>query len=441
VEDERRGGAWRRFSLHVRVRLRQGWRRARWAFVPTLVGAGTAAVAYLISVHLLGHTLPIFAPTAAWLCLGCTLGVALGEVFLRLFGAGVIQIFAVLVISALAARIVDRGEMLTYQAGVQAIVVTAMPVGAMVDGGFGRWSDALVGAVLALFVAALLPVRAIQRPRRRAQAALTELSDLLRALGEALRLGDPDRARDALTMGRDTQQVLDNWEKTVRAARQVTTLNPALRGDRPEVQRLARGSVLADRAVRNARVVARKAESVAASGPHVHIGQTLEELSSSLRLLAVDLGSGERPSASRGRIVEAARGLDPAAYADDGWPTQTLVSVLRSLVVDVLQIGGMTASGARAQLPGDPHAMGTTATRAATGAAGAGEDEGSDDDDETVESADEADDDVQGAGDVAVGATGRPGDDGDVGPGTSDGAEAGSGTSGDEGPDDAVRAD
>src|SRR5699024_5752163 len=135
-------------------------------------------------------------------------------------------------------------------------------------------------------------VRAVRRPRRRADAALTELSDLLRALGEGLRLGDPARARDALMMGRDTQQVLDNWEKTVRSARQVTALNPALRSARPEVDRLARGSVLADRAVRNARVVARKAESVAETGPHVHIGQTLEEVSSSLRLLAAEIGSG-----------------------------------------------------------------------------------------------------------------------------------------------------
>ena len=38
-------------------------------------------------------------------------------------------------------------------------------------------------------------------------------------------------------------------------------------------------------------------------------------------------------------------------YAADGWPTQTLVSVLRSLVVDVLQIAGMSASEARDQLP------------------------------------------------------------------------------------------
>ena len=48
MADERRSGAWRRFSLHVRVRLRQGFRRARWAFAPTLVGAGTTALAYLI---------------------------------------------------------------------------------------------------------------------------------------------------------------------------------------------------------------------------------------------------------------------------------------------------------------------------------------------------------------------------------------------------------
>ncbi|MGC5615181.1 FUSC family protein [Georgenia sp. Z1491] len=367
-EDERSGRGLRHLALHIRTRLRQGSRRARWAFVPTLVAAAAAAVAFLVSSELLGHEMPIFAPTAAWLCLGftsdrqlrrvaelgvgCTLGVALGELFAALFGIGPVQVFVVLVVATMSARIVDRGELLTYQAGVQGIVVIAMPASvALTDGAIGRWTDALVGASLAFLVAAFLPDNAIRRPRRRAQAAITDLSDFLRTLGEALRLADPDLARDALTLGRDTQQVLDTWERTVRNARQVIAVNPTMRGDRAEVRRLARASVLADRAVRNARVVARKAESVVEAGPRADLARSLDALSSGLRLLAVDLGRGDRPDLSRSRITEAAHTLDPDDYAVEGWPTQTLVSVLRSLVVDVLQIAGMTAAEARTQLP------------------------------------------------------------------------------------------
>ncbi|MGC5627527.1 FUSC family protein [Georgenia sp. Z1344] len=358
----------RRLALHARTRLRQGTRRARWAFVPSVVAAAAAALAFLISSEVLGHEMPIFAPTAAWLCLGftsdrqlrrvaelgvgCTLGVALGELFASLFGVGPVQVFAVLVVATMLARVVDRGELLTYQAGIQGIVVIAMPASAAVtDGAFGRWSDALVGAALAFAVAAFLPDNAIRRPRRRAQAAITDLADLLRTLGEGLRLGDRELARDALTLGRDTQQVLDTWERTVRNARQVIAVNPTMRGDRGEVRRLARASVLADRAVRNARVVARKAESVVETGPRPDLARSLDAMSSGLRLLAVELGRGDAPDLSRTRLTEAAHTLDPDDYASDGWPTQTLVSVLRSLVVDVLQIAGMTAADARTQLP------------------------------------------------------------------------------------------
>lgn len=366
-DDGRPDGGLRRLALHTRTRVRQGFRRARWAFAPTIVAAAAAAVAYVVSSQLLGHEMPIFAPTAAFLCLGftsdrqlrrvaelgvgCTLGVGLGELFAALFGVGAIQIFFVLVLGTLAARIVDRGDLLTYQAGIQSIVVIAMPTGAMTDGAFGRWTDALVGAAIAFFVAALLPDNAIRRPRRRAQAAVTELSDMLQMLSEALRRGDPERARDALTVGRDAQQVLDNWEKTVRNARQVITVNPTMRADRTEVGRLARASVLADRAVRNARVVARKAESVVEAGPRPDLALSLDALASGLRLLALDLGRGDVPDLSQGRLAASAGTLDPDDYAVDGWPTQTLVSVLRSLVVDVLQIAGMSAADARGQLP------------------------------------------------------------------------------------------
>src|SRR5699024_11275356 len=60
----------------------------------------------------------------------------------------------VLLLATAAARFLDRGLMLTMQAGVQAIVVVALPVQAS-GGPMTRWVDALIGGLMALAAAAL----------------------------------------------------------------------------------------------------------------------------------------------------------------------------------------------------------------------------------------------------------------------------------------------
>ena len=54
----------------VSIRLRQGRDRVRNAAVPVLVAAVAAGLAYAIAHYGLGHEAPVFAPIAAWVCLG-----------------------------------------------------------------------------------------------------------------------------------------------------------------------------------------------------------------------------------------------------------------------------------------------------------------------------------------------------------------------------------
>src|SRR5690606_25225324 len=170
--------AWRRLLL--RARVRQGGSRVRAALVPVLLAAAAAGIAYGIARYGLGHAAPFFAPVAAWICLGFSpdrqlrrvaevavgvaIGVGLGDVVVRAIGSGWWQIAVVVAVSALAARFIDRGAMLTTQAGVQAIVIVALPV-AQSGGPLGRWTDALVGGAVAFAVAALTPGDPRRRPR------------------------------------------------------------------------------------------------------------------------------------------------------------------------------------------------------------------------------------------------------------------------------------
>ena len=90
-----------------------------------------------------GHPYPFFAPVSAWIALGFTtdrsvrrvaelavgvaIGVGLGDLLVHLIGNGAWQVAVVLFVAAILARFLDRGGMLTTQAGVQALVIVGLP--------------------------------------------------------------------------------------------------------------------------------------------------------------------------------------------------------------------------------------------------------------------------------------------------------------------------
>ncbi|WP_341360167.1 FUSC family protein [Georgenia sp. M64] len=359
----------RRWKVFLGVRSRLGTRRVREGFVPVLTAALTAGVAYFVSHELLGHELPMFAPIAAWIVLGhsqdrqvrrtaelgagVTIGVWLGEVFVQVFGTGAVQIAVVLLLAALAARFIDRGPLLTTQAGVQSVVIVAMPTTMVTDGALGRWSDALVGAALGLLVTALVPADVVGRSRALARTALDQLATMLATLARGLRAGDPQVAADALTMGRASQPSLDAWSSAMRSAREMVRVNPVVRGERTTVAELSRAAVLADRAMRNARVVARRAVvAVQEEGPAPDVAGHVETLAVAMGSLAAAVGRGDPPDHARALLQEVAAALAPEAYAE-GWRRQTLVSLLRSLAVDALEITGMSHGEATGELAED----------------------------------------------------------------------------------------
>ena len=364
---DRRGAVLDRWKVLLGVRARLGGRRLRDSFVPILTAAGTASLAYWVSGNLLGHSLPMFAPIAAWVALGntadrqlrrvaelgfgATLGVFLGEVFVRAFGTGVLQIGVVLLLSASAAKFLDRGVLLTTQAGVQSIVIVAMPASMLAGGALGRWSDALVGAALALLVTAALPISVTRRLRRLAREALGEIAALLGTLATGLRTGNAQLAADALAQGRRSEPDLESWATAARSAREVVRVNPSLRGERGAVAELSRACTLADRAMRNARVVSRRSVmAIQEDGPAPEIAVHVDSLAGAIGSLAAAVGRGDPPEDARRRLAAVASELAPERYADAGWRQQTLVSLLRSLAVDALQITGMTRGEALEQL-------------------------------------------------------------------------------------------
>src|SRR5690606_25794172 len=379
----------RRLLVLVRQRLRGGRRRVRAAALPVLVAAVAAGLSWAVAHYGLGHAQPFFAPIATWVCLGfsadrevrkvaelafgVTLGVGLGELVAYVIGAGVFSIMLVIVLGALLARFIDRGQMLTIQAGVQGIVIVALPVAA-IDGPTGRVTDALVGGSFALLVAILTPQDARRRARQLAAASLSDLSQMLGTAAKGLREGDPERMRDALALGRSTQGTLDDWSSVVRHAMQSARIYPTARRylpalarlqrastltDRatrtpptarrylPELARLQRASTLTDRATRNARVIARRGLAAVEQGVQDHrVADALHGLAVAAGRLGEALGSGRNTADASQVLALVTAELDPDDVEDPGWQLQTLVILMRSLTIDLLQAAGLSAAEA-----------------------------------------------------------------------------------------------
>ncbi|WP_245643330.1 FUSC family protein [Sanguibacter suarezii] len=354
-----------RAMVQLRVRVRQGSTRVRVGFWPIILVSVAASLSYGLSLWFLGHTYPFFAPVCVWICLGfstdrsmrrvaelgigVTVGVGLGELIVHRIGVGVLQIGLVLALSALVARFIDRGALLTTQAGVQAIVIVGLPMAAT-GGGFGRWTDALVGAAVAFLVAAFTPSDLRRRPRRIGGEGLIELARTFEAVAHGVRSGDPSDREAALLRGRASEPALDEWQAVTREALENSRVTASGRKYREELVSIGRSSVLVDRTMRTVRVIARRALSLP-TGPVVdQLAGLLDDLAEATRDLAEAVASGRDPRRARARIAAVAAAADPGALGSGDWQVQSLILILRSAIVDLQEAAGATPEQAREAL-------------------------------------------------------------------------------------------
>lgn len=358
----------RRTALLLRARLRQGSNRVRAAFVPVLVASGAASLAYVVSHYVVGHEYPFFAPVAAWVCLGFSsnrdirkvgelgvgvaIGVLLGELVVLWIGNGWWQVGLVLAASALLARFVDRGPMLTTQAGVQAMVIIGLPPGAGTTGPFDRWVDAVVGAAVAFAVAALIPGDPRALPRRAASDALAEFAASLDLIAQALRSRDAEDLETALVRVRASEPALQEWHSAAESAVAVARVNAVQRRFLPEIRNLQDGSVYTDRAVRSVRVLTRRALATPLAEHDVAaVAGVVERFGAGCGVLASAVSGGIDAFVAREILEEVAGRLDPYEFGEGDWHVQSLVLLLRSPVVDMLQAAGEDPARARTLLP------------------------------------------------------------------------------------------
>lgn len=330
----------------------------------------SAAIAWFIATGLLGHDRPFFAPIAAVVALGqsygqrlrrafevvlgVAVGVLVGDLFVHQFGSGYWQLALVIAVAMAMSTVLDAGVLMTTQAGVQASFVTMIvpPPGEALS----RWTDAVVGGLVALAAATITPAAPIRRPRQRSSAVVAELADILDETARALRRSDLPTAFRALERARSSESALDELQDLADDGLAVVRSSPFRRRHLPSVQAIADLLEPLDRAIRNLRVLVRRAMVAVREGeqvPDSYIGM-IEELAAVLREMASSLAVRRLPEAACAPLLELASRSKEDADPQASLSAEVIRAQICSSAIDLLRIGGMSYEEAVRRLSGHP---------------------------------------------------------------------------------------
>jgi uncharacterized membrane protein YgaE (UPF0421/DUF939 family) len=353
-----------------RVTLRTRAARLRRLAPTLLMGAVAAGVAWLIAKSLFGNSGAFFAPVAAIITLGLTvgsrldraielslgvpLGIALADVLVLALGSGPVQLVAIVFLATSAAVFLGGGPLLVTQAAVSAIlVVTLQPPTSGLS--FTRAADALIGCGVALVLNFVIaPIDPLELVRREAQPVLEELAGALDDIARAMRERDHELAIAALRRARDIDASTQKFLEALTIGRETAAAAPVRRGQRGPLAVYSEAGGQIDLAVRNVRVLARGVVRAIETGDSVppQVAGALARL----RDAVVALGAWMEDPAQAAAVVEPAVQAAVDANAVLEMTTNLSVSVIvgqiRSTAVDLLRTTGMDPEEARRRIRG-----------------------------------------------------------------------------------------
>lgn len=332
-----------------------------------LQAAGGAALAWFIAAQLLGHAMPFFAPVTAMICLGLTygnrvrrvaeltVGVAIGvvvcDIFVHFAGVGIWQIAAVCIVAMSLAVLAGAGKLLVLQAGTQGVIVATLVSS---DGqAFSRWIDAVVGGLVALVITVAAPAGSpMRKPAAQAAAVVSHFASALDKCAMGLREKDLELVGSALDAARDLQPEMEDLEETSAEGVAVAKLAPLRRRHRPAVRVVDELLFPLDLAIRNVRVLIRRTEVALAEGevvPERYI-DLVDELAMAAQHIGDELAGGRAAHEAREDLVNLAR-RSTWTSRDAGLSAEVMRAQVRSTVVDLLRLTGLSAQEAMSRVP------------------------------------------------------------------------------------------
>nr|WP_255450495.1 FUSC family protein [Skermania sp. ID1734] len=358
--------------MRGKARLRTSLRRVERSAAPILQCSLAAGLAWWIAHDLANHPRPFFAPIAAVVSLGVSLGarlrrsvelvvgvavgIGVGDLFISAVGTGVWQIILVVALAMSTAVLLDGGPVIATQAAGSAVLVaTLIPPGNR--GGFDRMTDALIGGLVGIAVVALLPTHPVRRARREAASILGVMSSALAQCADGLLEQNADEIVVALRRARATQAQLDAMRTFLKGGREISVISPMYWSSRNRLERLTQIADPLDNAVRNVRVLLRRALTLVRDDEILdpRLIDEVEKLSQAADVLRrmVMADPGQMPDqAEAARVLrEVAYGARPELVADAGLSAHVVFAQIRSATVDLMQVAGLKRTSAMALLP------------------------------------------------------------------------------------------
>lgn len=315
-----------------------------------------AGVAWFIAKDVFDHPTPFFAPIAAVVCLGTsygqrlrrvaevTFGVAIGvfiaDLVVLSIGNGWWQLTIVVAMAMSAALLLDAGNVFFTQAAVQSIVVASFVVPP--DEALIRWTDALIGGGVALVAASVVPRAPLRRPGEQAARVLAKIAFLLRGTGRGLRDGEVDDVLDLLSDARSTDVFIEELVQAAREGLSVVASSPFRARHRGTVRLMAEIVEPLDLALRNTRVLVRRAAVAAYRRDPVPTSYAAlcEDLADVVDRLAEEIKGDMNAEELQPALVHLAEATSRVERTDE-LSAEVILAQLRSIIADLLRITGM----------------------------------------------------------------------------------------------------
>ncbi|MGC3905170.1 FUSC family protein [Corynebacterium variabile] len=359
-----------------RIAPRRGIQRMRAMGIFALQAALTAGLAFWFATDVIGHEQAFFAPIAGVISIGinsgkhmrrgmeivigAAIGIAIGDLVITQIGGGPWQITIVVFVAIMLATFVDRGILVPSQAASSAVLVaTLLPPGD--QGAVDRVVDALVGGIIGLIILAVIPRNPLRAVRREMAGLISKAALVLDDVAEGIEDRDATVIGEALETARGTQAAVNAMQAAMTSGDETIALSPIYWSAKRYSTSLNRALVPVDNVMRNTRVLARRAEIMVDDHivPDPEMAKTIREIADTLGHLGAvyEEGGSKETRQELLKIPELTRrfqiiaGRTDLSIADgSGLSGMMVLGQCRSIIVDALQICGMSRESAMAAL-------------------------------------------------------------------------------------------
>ncbi|MDW5324999.1 FUSC family protein [Plantactinospora sp. KLBMP9567] len=349
----------RRVSSRVRGALVERWRQLRAVEVVVAQSAVSAALAWFLAAELVGNPQPVFAPIAAMvtlgisagqrlrraveLVLGVTAGIAVGDGLIYVIGRGSWQIGVGAALAMTVTILAGGSAGIVSQAATSSVLVATLrpPTEGIY---FTRLIDALIGGAVALSVMALLlPVNPVTVVSRVARPALNVLVEGLTVTARGLAERDQDPVQEALAALTRGEEKLDEFYEVLPQGREAATIAPLRWRSRAALQQYVKAAEYVERAVRNARVLTRRAVTLLRDDEPApkELVASLCGLAEAAKVVQRDLRRGSMPKGAVELVCHAVEQASAAYRQGLGFSGNVVVAQVRAIATDLLGTTGL----------------------------------------------------------------------------------------------------